>query len=82
MGTGLRGGWGSPRAPPVPALVFRCFFHTTKKRRGVLLFRKGKLGCSHVDVVMAAGKKQLCCVASAGAADMAKERHLCSLGCV
>lgn len=57
MGAGLQRGWGSPHILPAPALAFCCFFHTTMKRRGVLLFRKGKLGCSHVDVVRAAGKQ-------------------------
>lgn len=70
----MRGGrdWGSPHT---------CLFLSTTKRRGTLLYGKGKLGHLHVDVMMAAKKKRavlygFCWV------DIAKERHLCSLGCI
>lgn len=77
METGSEGGWGPLGALPV---VFSGSFSLPRRERGVLLFGKGTLGRQHIGVVVAAGRKQLGCVA--GAVGIAKERQLCWLGCV
>lgn len=57
-GNGARERLGFSVCSPDTCLGIHVLFLTTTKRRGVLLFRKGKLGHLHVDGVKAAGKKR------------------------
>lgn len=52
------------------------------KRRGVLSFRKGKLGHLHIDVMVASREKRAVTMALAGDVAIIKGRHLWSFGSV